>query len=784
MTDQQSMFKRFIEDLKRRHVVRVAVGYIIVSWVVLQVVDVLLPAFDVGDWVFRAFLTAAFIGFFVTIILAWVFDISHKHIVKTRGKVLPRWVKSLISIPLILVVGLGGWWVWSGYVTHKESLLRPTELTELPIVAVMPFRNMTGNPENDWFSQGLANLVRDNLTRSKYLRVVSPQKFSSIIGDETDVGVIAELSEEEGIGFILSGEMLITPGGISVTSRLSDTAGGIDLSARQTENLTAETLLSAAGPIAAQVKQGLNVPRTEQIDIFAADFATQNLSAYEAYIAGLGFFLNYQYKQAEQAFNAALQLAPDFAVARYRLAYIQAATGRTEMAGENIRKALEVANVPDREKRYMEAAKALFARDYDAAVDLYDALLAEYPFEVEARELLAKTYWGQYKAEDAVREMQILASEEPQNEVIWSTLGGYLLAMGEFDRAQPALERFAKLAPDNANSFTLLGDSLRYQGDYDGAIQEYAKALEIDPKMREVAASLATIDYMQGEYQLAEQGFAKIVNDESLIVRERLDAMFNLQALLAASGDFEAADSLIEGFSADLKEEKRREAMATSIRALLKLESGNGAAARELASAAIGLSPGVPTRYLFARGLVELDFNEFEKVVITAAEITTHALPPENPDRTEDKAAAYLTGMAWLKQGEMQQALVDLTRATELEGYSYRIYELGLARVLMKQDKPDTVLDLVQNAIRPDSAKPRLDSEPERVRAILLKAEIHRSAGELAAAGSLAQQFLSRFNRAGPSHPAAMQAMGIISAAGLANFETEKKGDLLAALAK
>ena len=73
-----------------------------------------------------------------------------------------------------------------------------------------------------------------------------------------------------------------------------------DAIARQTENLTAETLLSAAGPIAAQVKQGLNVPRTEQIDIFAADFVTQNLSAYESYVAGLGFFLNYQYKQAEQ----------------------------------------------------------------------------------------------------------------------------------------------------------------------------------------------------------------------------------------------------------------------------------------------------------------------------------------------------------------------------------------------------------------------------------------------------------------------------------------------------
>ena len=784
MTEKQSTIKRLFEDLKRRHVVRVAIGYIIVSWVVLQVADVLLPALDLGEWVFRAFLTVAFIGFFVTVILAWVFDISDRHIVKTKGRTFPRWVKSVISMPLMILVGLGGWWVWSGYVTEKESALHPTELTALPIVAVMPFRNMTGNPENDWYSEGLANLVRDNLTRSKYLRVVSPQKLSSIIGDATDMSEISDLSEEEGIGFILGGEMLITPGGISVTSRLSDTAGGVDLSARQNEDLTPETLLSVAGPIAAQVKQGLNVPRTEQIDIFAADFATLNLSAYESYIAGLEFFLNYQYKEAAQAFNAALQLAPEFAVARYRLAYIQASTGQTEMAGENIRKALEVANVPDREKRYMEAAQALFSRDYDTAVTLYEALLTEYPFEVEARELLAKSYWGQYRAEDAVREMQTLAAEEPQNEVIWSTLGGYLLAMGEFDRAQPALERYAKLEPDDANSYTLLGDSLRYQGDFSGATEQYAMALKIDPTMREVAASLATIDYLQGEYQQAEQGFATIVNDESLIVRERLGAMFALQALLAAKGDFSAADNLLKRFSNELKEEQIREAMATSLRALLNLESGNEAAARELVSSAIQLSPGVPTRYLFARGLIELHFNEYDKVANTALEIISFALPPDDPDRTEEKAAAYLTGIAWLEQGELEKAAKDLTKATELGGYSYRLYPLGRARVFLYQDKLDEALDMIQGAINPDYVEPRIDLESERVGAILLMAEIQRKAGDLAAAGSLAQQFLIRFDQAAPSHPSAMQAMEIISEAGLVRFQTEKKGGQLTALAK
>ena len=757
------MFKEFFEDLKRRHVVRVAIGYIIVSWVILQVADVVLPALDVGEWVFRALLTLGVIGFFITIILAWVFDISDRHVVKTKGRALPRRVKSLVSLPMIAVVIAGGWWVWSGYVTERESALRPTELTEPPIVAVMSFRNLTGKPENGWFSEGLANLVRDNLTRSKFLRVVSPQKFNNIIGDATDMRVISDLAEVEGIGFIVGGEMLNTPGGISVTSRLSDTAGGVDLSARNIRDLTADTFLTAAGPIAAQVRQGLNVPRTEQVDIFASDFATQNISAYEAYVAGLGFFLKFEYEAAEQAFNTALQLTPAYAVARYRLAYIQATTGRNEMALENIRKALESTNIPEREKRYMEAAQALFARDFDNAASLYEALLEQYPFEMEARELLAKAYWGQYRAEDAIREIQILAAEEPQNEVIWATLGVYLLDVGDFDRAQPALEHYAKLAPDDANSYTLLGDSYRYQGQYQAAREQYMRALDIDPKMRSVASSVATIAYLEGDNLAAEQGFAAIVMDESLLIQDRLDAMFSLQALLAARGNFDAAVTLITQFSEALKEEQIREAMATSIRALLQLETGKQAAAKELAESAISLSPGVPTRYLFARGLLEVYSKEYGKVSATAAELISFALPIEDPDRTEERAVAYLTGMAWLAQGDLAQAEADLRKASELEGYAYRIYDLGLARLLMQRNQTAEAQELVRLAVLPDQAEPRIDLEPERVRAILLSAEIQRQAGDPKVAARLANEFLTRFNQAPFSHPDSMLAREIIA---------------------
>jgi tetratricopeptide (TPR) repeat protein len=275
--------------------------------------------------------------------------------------------------------------------------------------------------------------------------------------------------------------------------------------------------------------------------------------------------------------------------------------------------------------------------------------------------------------------------------------------------------------------------------------------------------------------------FEAIVNNEQLIIRERLDALFPLVSLTAARGDFAGAIELLERFEDGLKEERIREAMAISMKALFQLELGNEASARELANSAIALSPGPPTRYLFARGLIELATGQYKQAETTANEIISHALPPDDPDRTEDKAAAFLAGMALLEQGKLEAAREEFTKATSLGGYPYRIYELGLARVQMQAGETDIALQTIETSVAPEAADPRIDLEPDRVKAYLLSAEIHQVAGKSEAAGASAQRFLKRFDRAEPTHPMIMRAQRIAGQADLAGFPS-KKGDHLAAL--
>ena len=171
----------------------------------------------------------------------------------------------------------------------------------------------------------------------------------------------AHPGSEDGITHVLSGEVLRTPKGLTVTSRLTDLRRNVEVGANRQEALQPDEALSASTSIASVVKQGLGLPGTEKVDVFAANFASRNISAYEAFIAGMQNFLSFDYADARQAFEMAVQKAPDFAMARYRLAHTLASLGDTDGALRQIEAAKrDAARLPSRERAYIAAAESYF----------------------------------------------------------------------------------------------------------------------------------------------------------------------------------------------------------------------------------------------------------------------------------------------------------------------------------------------------------------------------------------------------------------------------------------
>ena len=176
MGDQPSKLECFLAELGRRHVVKVAVAYAAVAFVVLQLGEIILPAFS-AEWALQYLVVFAVLGFPLVMVLAWVFDITPEGIRKTDAidalkdyapgmsstGVLPR--LALLVITLLAVGGLGWWWVESAVEPPAAVATVDGGPTVVPVaydpndpirsLAVLPLDNFSDTGEQDYFAAGM-----------------------------------------------------------------------------------------------------------------------------------------------------------------------------------------------------------------------------------------------------------------------------------------------------------------------------------------------------------------------------------------------------------------------------------------------------------------------------------------------------------------------------------------------------------------------------------------------------------------------------------------------------
>jgi len=667
-----------------------------------------------------------------------------------RPRARRRW-PALAAVGLVLMAAAGGTWAYLQ--SRPAATTASTQAApSVPLVGVVPFVNRTGDTSLDWAGEGVARLVADNLALSRHVRVVSPQRMAGLRSGAKDDAAFFKTSSDSGIAYLLTGEILIGPKGFTVATRLTDARSGTDVGSNRVEGASKADVIGASNQVAAAARRGLRIPLTEQVDTFNADFATENSEAYEIYVQGLNAVSFYKYEDAVRLFKAALEKAPDFTMARFRLANAYASMGETEEATKQINVALaEASRLPDREGRYIRALDAIIARRTDDAVKQYKELVDLYPYDLEPRQFLAQLYLEGQQWREAIDQANAMAQIDPQSHSTYAVLGSAYLGLKEYNQAIKEFKTYSDLEPGSANAHHLLADAYRAQGVADLAAGEYRKALAADPAFHYSTVSLAEVEAVRGQAGEAERLLEPLVLDANANPSRRADAAFDLAAIRRAQGRFRDAIGTLEQARVPIEAEKIREALKASTQAMCYLELGELKRAEALAREAIKKSPGVPTRYLFTLAQVQLAQGKPADARTTATEILKGALPPSDPDRTEDKAAAYIRGVALLKEGKATQAQEELSRAVALSGYEYSVYRLGLARAYLQAGAHAEALASVKEASAPGNpAEPRLDLNLDRVRAGLVEAEVNVALGRRAEAASAAKQFLQAWTRADP----------------------------------
>jgi len=195
----------FLSRLRERGVLRVAASYAVIAWLLLQIASVVLDPLGVPKWVMTALIIAAAVGLPIAIALAWFLEIGEHGVEVDRSedgaprpsaRGLRHYADAIvIGVLLIAVVIL---------VVRQSDLGKPKPPAN-PAIAVLPFENQSGDPQQEYFSDGLADEMLERLGRVPGLRVIARSSSFSFKGRSVDARTIAE---KLGVRFYLHGDTI------------------------------------------------------------------------------------------------------------------------------------------------------------------------------------------------------------------------------------------------------------------------------------------------------------------------------------------------------------------------------------------------------------------------------------------------------------------------------------------------------------------------------------------------------------------------------------------------
>lgn len=288
-----SGFGQFLAEMKRRHVVRFALGYAAAAFVVLQLAEIVFPAFNIGETGLRILVVAVMLLFPPAVVLAWVFDITAEGIKRTEdlpadsdrrpGNLTPR--LALLVFTVVIVGGLGMWMAREGLLQAPErarhrsgqanqpTLVSYDPSTPIRSLAVLPLSNTSAGGEEDYFSAGMHEELIAQLSQIAGLRVVSRTSVLRFAG--TGQG-IPSIGRDLQVDAIIEGSIRRDGDQVRITVTLFHAASETNIWTKQYDRslddvlaLQAEVALDIARQVQAELspEETTHLERTASLDV-------------------------------------------------------------------------------------------------------------------------------------------------------------------------------------------------------------------------------------------------------------------------------------------------------------------------------------------------------------------------------------------------------------------------------------------------------------------------------------------------------------------------------------
>lgn len=484
----------FLSELRRRNVFKVAIAYLMLSWLILQLVDVISPLVILPEWVGGFILVLLIILFPITLIIAWAFELTPDGIKKSEDvdeehsirQTTGQKINYIIIGFLILVIGFQFWSADEQPVPQEGAIDEPA-LTEdtIPVnsIAVLPFINMSSDPEQEYFSDGISEEILNVLAQIKDLRVTSRSSSFQFKGEGQDLPAVAR---QLGVSKILEGSVRKSGNRIRITAQLIEAETDIHLWS-ETYDRDLSDIFAVQDEISKEIVDALKT--TLNIDTANVNFAqgTANTEAHDEYLLGNYLFSTRSVEnvyQAKSHFERATILDSDYALPWARLSRVheflsEAGRGGIVPYAEAMKQAeIAVNKAAALNAELPEVQHALgyyyrFTYDYEKALLHFERSIELNPNFADGYREIGRLFVVKNQLIEGQKYLEIAARIDPMSLVINQFLAYSYIKFERIEDVQSIVSRIKTI--DNSSTFALGTElvSIFAAGQYNQVIKTY-----------------------------------------------------------------------------------------------------------------------------------------------------------------------------------------------------------------------------------------------------------------------------------------------------------------------
>jgi TolB-like protein/Tfp pilus assembly protein PilF len=453
----------FFDELKRRNVFRMGIAYMVAAWVILQAIDFALELISAPDWVLQVFFLVAVVGLPIVLILSWIFEMTPEGIKLEseidRSQSVTRETSRKLDRTIIVFLAFAVVFLLADRFMTREDTPIPTPTAE-PIVtqadisdqdatsskrsiAVLPFVNMSSDPEQEYFSDGLSEELLNRLANNDQLHVAARTSSFQFKGKNQDIGAIGRQLKVDNV---LEGSVRKSGTRLRITAQLIQVDNGYHLWSETYEREMDDVF-------AIQDDISLAITKALEAELGASTAAssqkpTENLEAYQLYLQ-----------------------------ARYLLA---------KRGGDNLIKSVEL---------FKQATDldSNFSKAWSGMAFTY-SLIPAYTLKISAPDA------GNLGLESARNAIRI----DPNNPEAYMVLGRiFARTKINIEKGRENFEKAYQLEPNNADIANMYGDFLALIGNFPEALKIESRAIELDPLAAVHHSDLAFVYLMLNQNEKA-----------------------------------------------------------------------------------------------------------------------------------------------------------------------------------------------------------------------------------------------------------------------------------------